>query len=270
MFGISSSTPVAFTAAFVSFPRAVARGAPCESSKGVFMQDIVHDAHSFATQITAKGACRYTNTTRNPPHRASQNSKRATAALFGTSKAPRSTKGSFLQQIASYKRLDAGDKARGSFRICKPQVTSIRLEVQKVKAPLDAYNSRFAAKRRCSPTEATTPARRHRREGDRGRPYGEKVARGFVRGRPPMAKVARGFARGSRRGADRCLIWPRLWAKRPSRRAEPKTRGRSGSCPGRREGRPRSPLQRLNGLIQEGRTEPPRRRARWGGRGRGR
>lgn len=35
------------------------------------MQDIVHDAHSFATQITAKGACRYTNTTRNPPHRAS-------------------------------------------------------------------------------------------------------------------------------------------------------------------------------------------------------
>ena len=44
---------------------------------------------------------------------------------------------------------------------------------------------------------------------------------------PPTGKIARGFAQGSQRGADRGLIWPRLWAKRPSCRAEPKTRAKA-------------------------------------------
>ena len=123
------------------------------------MQDIVHDAHSFATQITAKGACRYTNTTRNPPHRASRNGKAEPRAMDSSRNrkdvSPRSKsfgllgrrRGHFLQQIASYERLDAGEKARRSFHICKTPGHEHSLRgFQKVSHPLDAYNSRFAAK----------------------------------------------------------------------------------------------------------------------------
>ena len=123
------------------------------------MQDIVHDAHSFATQITAKGACRYTNTTRNPPHRASRNGKAEPRAMDSSRNredvSPRSKsfgllgrrRGHFLQQIASYERLDAGEKARRSFHICKTPGHEHSLRgFQRAPYPLDAYNSRFAAK----------------------------------------------------------------------------------------------------------------------------
>ena len=143
-----------FTAAFVSFPRAVARARPAVRPKAAFMQDIVHDAHSFATQITAKGACRYTNTTRNPPHRASRNGKAEPRAMDSSRNredvSPRSKsfgllgrrRGHFLQQIASYERLDAGEKARRSFHICKTPGHEHSLRgFQKVSHPLGGADS---------------------------------------------------------------------------------------------------------------------------------
>lgn len=173
------------------------------------MQDIVHDAHSFATQITAKGACRYTNTTRNPPHRASRNGKaepRATDPYRNrkdVSPRSKSFSGSsvdegviFLQQIASYERLEAGEKARRSFHICKtPGHEHSLWGFQKVSHPLDAYNSRFAAKTRVFADQESRHL--YGRRGREGRPRSS-----------PTGKIARGFAQGSQRGADRRLSDP--------------------------------------------------------------
>lgn len=185
------------------------------------MQDIVHDAHSFATQITAKGACRYTNTTRNPPHRASRNGKAEPRAM-GSSRnrkdvSPRSKsfgllgrrRGHFLQQIASYERLDAGEKARRSFHICKTPGHEHSLRgFQKVSHPLDAYNSRFAAK--TGVFADREPRHLYGRRGREGRPRS-----------PPTGKIARGFAQGSQRGADRRLSDPQCrWGLSPAWRAE--------------------------------------------------
>ena len=183
------------------------------------MQDIVHDAHSFATQITAKGACRYTNTTRNPPHRASRNGKAEPRAMDSSRNrkdvSPRSKsfgllgrrRGHFLQQIASYERLDAGEKARRSFHICKTPGREHWLRgFQKVPHPLDAYNSRFAAK------TGVFADRRPRhllgRRGWEGRPRS-----------PPTGKIAHGFARGSQGEANRCLSGAQRRQGRSSRRA---------------------------------------------------
>lgn len=172
------------------------------------MQDIVHDAHSFATQITAKGACRYTNTTRNPPHRASRNGKAEPRAMDSSRNredvSPRSKsfgllgrrRGHFLQQIASYERLDAGEKARRSSHICKTPGREHSLwGSQKVSHPLDAYNSRFAAK--TGVFADREPRHLHGRRGRERRPRS-----------PPTGKIAGGFAQGSQRGADRRLSDP--------------------------------------------------------------
>lgn len=172
------------------------------------MQDIVHDAHSFATQITAKGACRYTNTTRNPPHRASRNGKAEPRAMDSSRNrkdvSPRSKsfgllgrrRGHFLQQIASYERLDAGEKARRSFHICKTPGHEHSLRgFQRAPYPLDAYNSRFAAK--TGVFADREPRHLYGRRGREGRPRS-----------PPTGKIARGFAQGSQRGADRRLSDP--------------------------------------------------------------
>ena len=172
------------------------------------MQDIVHDAHPFATQITAKGACRYTNTTRNPPHRASRNGKAEPRAMDSSRNrkdvSPRSKsfgllgrrRGHFLQQIASYERLDAGEKARRSFHICKTPGHEHSLRgFQRAPYPLDAYNSRFAAK--TGVFADREPRHLYGRRGREGRPRS-----------PPTGKIARGFAQGSQRGADRRLSDP--------------------------------------------------------------
>ena len=183
------------------------------------MQDIVHDAHSFATQITAKGACRYTNTTRNPPHRASRNGKAEPRAMDSSRNrkdvSPRSKsfgllgrrRGHFLQQIASYERFDAGEKARRSFHICKTPGHEHSLRgFQRAPYPLDAYNSRFAAK------TGVFADRRPRhllgRRGWEGRPRS-----------PPTGKIAHGFARGSQGEANRCLSGAQRRQGRSSRRA---------------------------------------------------
>ena len=185
------------------------------------MQDIVHDAHSFATQITAKGACRYTNTTRNPPHRASRNGKAEPRAMDSSRNredvSPRSKsfgllgrrRGHFLQQIASYERLDAGEKARRSFHICKTPGHEHSLRgFQKVSHPLGAYNSRFAAK--TGVFADREPRHLYGRRGREGRPRS-----------PPTGKIARGFAQGSQRGADRRLSDPQCrWSLSPAWRAE--------------------------------------------------
>ena len=185
------------------------------------MQDIVHDAHSFATQITAKGACRYTNTTRNPPHRASQDGEAKPRAMDSSRNrkdvSPRSKsfgllgrrRGHFLQQIASYERLEAGEKARGSFYICKTPGHEHSLRgFQRAPYPLDAYNSRFAAK---TGVFADRESRHlHGRRGREGRPRS-----------PPTGKIARGFAQGGQRGADRRLSDPQCrWGLSPAWRAE--------------------------------------------------
>lgn len=185
------------------------------------MQDIVHDAHSFATQITAKGACRYTNTTRNPPHRASQGGKAEPRAMDSSRNrkdvSPRSKsfgllgrrRGHFLQQIASYERLDAGEKARRSFHICKTPGHEHSLRgFQRAPYPLDAYNSRFAAK--TGVFADREPRHLYGRRGREGRPRS-----------PPTGKIARGFAQGSQRGADRRLSDPQCrWGLSPAWRAE--------------------------------------------------
>lgn len=185
------------------------------------MQDIVHDAHSFATQITAKGACRYTNTTRNPPHRASRNGKAEPRAMDSSRNrkdvSPRSKsfgllgrrRGHFLQQIASYERLDAGEKARRSFHICKTPGHEHSLRgFQRAPYPLDAYNSRFAAK--TGVFADREPRHLYSRRGREGRPRS-----------PPTGKIARGFAQGSQRRADRRLSDPQCrWGLSPAWRAE--------------------------------------------------
>ena len=183
------------------------------------MQDIVHDAHSFATQITAKGACRYTNTTRNPPHRASQGGKAGNRAVLR--RAPKRATASFSRFLG---KLSVGEpprfcsksrvvsvsmreKARRSFHICKTPGREHWLRgFQKVPHPLDAYNSRFAAK------TGVFADRRPRhllgRRGWEGRPRS-----------PPTGKIAHGFARGSQGEANRCLSGAQRRQGRSSRRA---------------------------------------------------
>ena len=92
------------------------------------MQDIVHDAQSFATQITAKGACRYTNTTRNPLHCASQGGKAGDCAAFFRilgipSVGEQSHFCSKFSVTSVQMRLMRVDRVS---RIAKPQVVSIR------------------------------------------------------------------------------------------------------------------------------------------------
>ena len=154
MFGISSSTPVAFYCCVCLVSARRCSGAPCAvRPKAAFMQDIVHDAHSFATQITAKGACRYTNTTRNPPHRASQGRQsgslgRGFFAGLGSDASPRiqvsrflgnSSVGEgvpFLQQIASYKRLRCGREGPQKFPYLQnPRSRALAAGVSKSSAP---------------------------------------------------------------------------------------------------------------------------------------
>ena len=215
------------------------------------MQDIVHDAHSFATQITAKGACRYTNTTRNPPHRASRNGKAEPRAMDSSRNredvSPRSKsfgllgrrRGHFLQQIASYERLDAGEKARRSFHICKTPGHEHSLRgFQKVSHPLDAYNSRFAAK---TGVFADREPRHLYGRGDQGRPLRERSLAGSPKG------VSEGPT-----GA--CRI-----------------RSVGGACPPHGERRhPSKKKLQLGEASSVPAKGNPTRRARWGGRGRGR
>lgn len=220
------------------------------------MQDIVHDAHSFATQITAKGACRYTNTTRNPPHRASRNGKAEPRAMDSSRNrkdvSPRSKsfgllgrrRGHFLQQIASYERLNAGEKAHRSFYICKTPGHEHSLRgFQRAPYPLDAYNSRFAAKTGgCSPTESRDTCTVGAAErGDQGRPLQER----------PLAGSPRGVSEGP---TGACRI-----------------RSVGGACPPHGERRhPSKKKLQLGEVSSMPAKGNPRRRARWGGRGRGR
>ena len=131
------------------------------------------------------------------PRRASQGSEASDRIVFSL---PGKTLGRrtspFLQQIASYERLDAGEKTRGSFYICKTPGHEHSLRgFQRAPYPLDAYNSRFAAKTGVFADRG--PRHLHGRRGREGRPRS-----------PPTGKIARGFAQGSQRGADRRLSDP--------------------------------------------------------------
>ena len=76
---------------------------------------------------------------------------------------------------------------------------------------------------RICPPEPHSPVARNRPTPEQA-PRWQRTVQTSSKQNPFYTKTHR-FAQGSQRGCDRCLIWPRLWAKRPSCRAEPKTRG---------------------------------------------
>ena len=209
MFGISSSTPVAFYCCVCLVSARRCSGAPCGPPKGgiyaghctrcPFVCNANHrqrslQIHEYDKKPTASrfakrqsGASGYGSLSksegREPP-------LQVILGLLGR------RRGHFLQQIASYERLEAGEKARRSFHICKtPGHEHSLWGFQKVSHPLDAYNSRFAAKTRVFADRE--PRHLHGRRGREGRPRS-----------PPTGKIAGGFAQGSQRGADRRLSDP--------------------------------------------------------------
>ena len=228
MFGISSSTPVAFYCCVCLVSARRCSGAPCGPPKGgiyaghctrcPFVCNANHrqrslQIHEYDKKPTASrfagrqsGATRAVDSSRNrAPTRAPASEFSLPGKTLGRRRPPR-----FLQQIASYKRLDAGEKARRSFHICKTPGREHSLRgFQKVPHPPRRLQLAICCKNGGV-----------RRPRDRDTCYGRRGREGRPRS-PPTGKIARGFARGSQRGADRRLSGPQCrWSLSPAWRAD--------------------------------------------------
>ena len=192
MFGISSSTPVAFYCCVCLVSARRCSGATCGPPKGgiyaghctrcPFVCNANHRQRSLQIHEYDKKptASRFAGRQSGQPRRASQGSEASDRIVFSLP---------------------------GSFYICKTPGREHSLRgFQKVPHPLDAYNSRFAAK------TGVFADRRPRhllgRRGWEGRPRS-----------PPTGKIAHGFARGSQGEANRCLSGAQRRQGRSSRRA---------------------------------------------------